>query len=282
MLSKVRFYLIDAFNRQRIGIALIKGQTAMQSREIDLRRPSTWEFSGFSQNGEDGILEVLRKRLLNSNRIFIEIGSGDGIQNNSTWLVIVERYDGLMIDGNRRFVEQTNRVVTGYSLGVQCRHQFLTVHNIDEIDYFILNNAPDVFSLDIDGNDFHIASHLFSRGFRPKIVVVEYNSALGPERSLSIEYQENFDLSRAHPSQLYYGVSLTGWKNFFEKQGYKFITVERNGVNAFFVDPSCFTDEFLAGIVSTEFLENKYQCLKFRNSHSEQFDLISKQRFVSI
>ena len=54
----------------------------MLARRIDLTRPATWEFSGFSQNGEDGILDVLRHQLTRSNRYFIEIGAADGIENN--------------------------------------------------------------------------------------------------------------------------------------------------------------------------------------------------------
>ena len=60
MLSRTIDYLIDYKDRQRIAIALAKGGTSKLSREIDLRDPLTWEFSGFSQNGEDGIIDVLR------------------------------------------------------------------------------------------------------------------------------------------------------------------------------------------------------------------------------
>ena len=80
-------YLLDTRDRQRINIALSKGGAMMHARNIDLTQPATWEFSGFSQNGEDGILDVLRKNLLESNRYFIEIGAADGIENNSAWLL---------------------------------------------------------------------------------------------------------------------------------------------------------------------------------------------------
>ena len=84
-------------NRQRIIIALSKGAAMMNARNIDLTQPETWEFSGFSQNGEDGILDVLRKQLLQSNRYFIEIGAADGIENNSGWLVMAEKYNGIRL-----------------------------------------------------------------------------------------------------------------------------------------------------------------------------------------
>ena len=96
MIRKLINYLYDLRNRQRIIIALSKGEIMMNARNINLTQPATWEFSGFSQNGEDGILDVLRKQLSSSNRYFIEIGSSDGIENNSAWLVVVEKYNGIM------------------------------------------------------------------------------------------------------------------------------------------------------------------------------------------
>ena len=95
-------FLLDLRDRQRVVIALSKGAAMMQARQIDPSAPGTWEFSGFSQNGEDGILDVLRRRLTSSNRYFIEIGCSDGIENNSAWLVVAEKFAGIMIDGSAR------------------------------------------------------------------------------------------------------------------------------------------------------------------------------------
>jgi len=282
MLKKVSNYLLDIKDRQRICISLIKGAAMMQARDIDLSLPSTWEFSGFSQNGEDGILDVLRKRLSSDNRYFIEIGTSDGIENNSAWLVIAEKYNGIMIEGNPRMVERANRTVVGYSIGVECHNIFVTRKNIQELKSMAIHQDPDVFSLDIDGNDYYIAQTILDSGFRPKIFVVEYNSVYGPERSLTVEYRDDFDFLLAHPTQLYYGVSIVGWRKFFESHGYHFVTVERNGVNAFFVDPTFFDSSFLNGIGGLEFAENRFQYSKFRMSSEKQFTLIANQKFVSI
>ncbi len=73
MFNWVLGQVIAAKDRQRIAIALGKGGAMMHARSIDLRNPASWEFSGFSQNGEDGILDVLRKQLKSSNRYFAEL-----------------------------------------------------------------------------------------------------------------------------------------------------------------------------------------------------------------
>ena len=282
MFRNIRNYLIDAMNRQRIGIALSKGAAMMHARIVDLTQPATWEFSGFSQNGEDGILDVLRKQLSSSNRYFIEIGSSDGIENNSAWLVVAEKYNGIMIEGNPELVERANRVVVGYSIGAECRNIFVTREKVQELKDMAFHHDPDVFSLDIDGNDYYIAQAILDGGFRPKIFVVEYNSVYGQDQSITVEYRDDFEFMSAHPTQLYYGVSIVGWRKFFESRGYRFVTVDRNGVNAFFVDPAFFDSAFLGGIEPLEFAENRYQYRKFRMSSEKQFALISDQKYVSI
>lgn len=282
MITKLLNYLLDLRIRQKIIIGLSKGAAMMAARNIDLTRPATWEFSGFSQNGEDGILDVLRKQLSDSNRYFIEIGSADGIENNSAWLVVAEKYDGLMIDGNIKLVASANRIVVPYSIGAESKSIFVTRENVNDLKKLAFHLDPDVFSLDIDGNDFYIAEALVNGGFRPKIFVVEYNSAYGPVRNATVEYRDDFVFSTAHPTQLYYGVSIMGWRKFFEQHGYQFVTVDRNGVNAFFVDPRYYKVSFLAGIQGLAFAENKYQLRKFRVSHDKQFQLISELSFCVI
>jgi hypothetical protein len=280
MIRKLINYLLDLRDRQRIIIALSKGGAMMNARNIDLTQPATWEFSGFSQNGEDGILDVLRKKLLSSNRYFIEIGAADGIENNTGWLLIAEKYNGMLFEGSERLVERAKRTVIGYSIGAECHNMFVTKESIRDMKEMAIHHDPDIFSLDIDGNDYHIAQAVLDAGFRPKIFVVEYNSVYGPERSMTIEYQPTFVFTKAHPTHLYYGVSISGWRKFFEQHGYRFVAVDRNGVNGFFVDPQFFDESFLDNLCGLEFAENQYK--KFRMSSEEQFKLIADQRFIPI
>lgn len=282
MIKRFFNYLLDVRDRQRINIALSKGGAMMHARNIDLTQPATWEFSGFSLNGEDGILDVLRKQLLSSNRYFIEVGTSDGIENNSAWLVVAEKYNGIMIEGNPMLVERARRMIEGYSIGVECKNMFVTLKNVTHLKQMAFHSDPDIFSLDIDGNDYYIAQAILDGGFRPKIFVVEYNSVYGTEQSMTIKYQEDFVYTKAHPTHLYYGVSIAGWRKFFESQGYRFVTVDRNGVDAFFVDPDCFDANFLTGVNSLEFAENIVQYKRFRMPNEKQFALIADQEFVAI
>ncbi|MEP7361502.1 MAG: hypothetical protein ABI744_07980, partial [Chloroflexota bacterium] len=119
-------------------------------------------------------------------------------------------------------------------------------------------------------------------GFRPRIIAVEYNAVFGVERRLTIDYQPDFVLADADPHRLRYGVSIAGWRAFMDSQGYRFVTVERCGVNAFFVDPTCFEPAFLDGIRGLGFAENRYQQWKFGMPSEDQFALVSGQPFLEI
>ena len=282
MIGRLLNYLLDVRDLLRINIALSKGAAMMHARSIDLKYPATWEFSGFSQNGEDGILDVLRKQLLGSNRYVVEIGAADGIENNSGWLLVAEKYNGLLIEGCAKLVERARRTVVRYSIGAECQNMFVTRESVAEIYALAFHHDPDVFSLDIDGNDYYIAEALLTSGFRPKIFVVEYNSVFGPERSITIEYKSDFVFTQEHPTHLYYGVSITAWRKLFDRYDYRFVTVDRNGVNGFFVDPQCFDAMFLDNVCGLEFAENRYQYTKFRKSWERQFELISGQVFVTV
>lgn len=282
MISALKNYLLNYRDRQRITIALSKGAAMMQARRIDLTRPGTWEFSGFSQNGEDGILDVLRSQLRKANRYFIEIGSSDGIECNCAWLVVAEQYRGIMVEGNPRLAERAQQMITGFSVGAECYNMFLKRETVQTLRSKAFHLDPDIFSLDIDGNDYYIAEAIFEAGFRPKIFVVEYNSVFGPQRSITVEYRDDFDFAKAHPTQLYYGVSIRAWRDFFERRGYRFITVDQKGVNSFFVDPVCFDTRFLKNVRGLEFAENQFQFKKVRIPSEEQFRLIADQHFVSI
>lgn len=276
------YYLLDFLAWQRLNAAIAKGGAMMQARRIDISDPATWEFSGFSQNGEDGVLDVLRQQLRTSNRSFVEIGAADGIENNSSWLAVMEKYNGLMIEGNSWLAGRANRIVIPLSIGAECINMFVDKNNIADLKRSMLHPDPDVFSLDIDGNDYYIAESVFAANIRPKIFVVEYNSVFGPERSLTIEYQEDFKFTKHDSTQLYYGVSLRAWKKFFEQRDYEFITVERNGVNAFFVDRNQFDDGFLSNVHGLDFTENRYQRRKFGMPDEHQFKLIETRQFVEV
>ena len=161
--------------------------------------------------------------------------------NNTAWLAIARKWPGVMVDADASAVDRARATLGWFNQMVTVIDLLVEEHNAASVLLPLLSTRPDVFSLDVDSVDYFVARALFERGLRPRICVVEYNSAYGPERRCTIKPAR----VASTPEPLYYGVSIAGWRNFFASHDYHFVGVERTGVNAFFVDPSSFDRDFL-------------------------------------
>jgi hypothetical protein len=267
---------------QSINMSLARGAATSALRAIDFTDPGSWEFSGFSQNGEDGIIDVLTRRIARPNRYFVEIGASDGLENNTSWLAVARRYNGLWIEGDPESFEWGRYLFTPLNYGLEILQMFATRESAGQVRKTALHADPDVFSLDIDGNDYYLACAMLASGFRPKVFVVEYNSAFGPEKSVTIPYRKDFHFAKGYGNNLYYGCSLAGWKNLFTQNGYTFVTVDFNGVNAFFVDPATFEDGFVGSIMPRDFAENFSLAREYKMDWRGQFHLIRDRELFEI
>ena len=281
-MKKIKIILRFFFFLKEINIGFSRGSISAISRNIKESNPLTWEFSAFSQNGEDGILDYLVNRLKDSDKRFIEIGTSNGLANNSAYFALVKKFNGIMIEGNKLHSKFTSIIYNIFNKGVVSFNSFVTNENINDLLKISPSMTPDIFALDIDGNDYHLTSTILSNGFRPKIFLVEYNSNFGPELSVTIPYTSNFDYSLAHKTRLYYGVSISAWRNLFDKFGYKFLTVESNGINAFFILPEAFPCDFLDGIESVMFLDNKIESQLFNMGWEQRYKLISDMPLMEV
>ncbi|MDA1093226.1 MAG: hypothetical protein O3A25_08150 [Acidobacteria bacterium] len=188
----------------------------------------------WSQNEEDGITLALFDQAGVTNRRFVEIGSGLS-GGNSACLAAELGWTGLMVDGDPVHMTQVRRRFPG----VTATAAWVTRENINElITDAGFTGEVDFFSLDLDGNDYWVWEAMTACS--PRVVVIEYNSAFGGERAVTIPYDPTFN--RRDHRFCYYGASLAALAKVSEKKGYRLVTTEPNGVNAFFlrndVEPS--------------------------------------------
>ena len=273
------YYSKEIYHNLLLNNAISRCAIAATTRQINPLLPGTWEFSGFSQNGEDGIIDYLLTGLKQSNKSFIEIGSGNGLENNTAYLAHIKKFIEIQVEGDKLAHEHALIIKPWL---IESLNVFVNETTLAEIYEKAVYKDPDLFSLDIDGMDYYIMKMLFEKGLRPKIIVVEYNSAYGPERSATIPYNPVFNMFDDAYPYLYYGVSIMGWKNLFDQYGYHFVTVETNGVNAFFVNRNEFKNDFLDNVQPLEFKENIHQMRLFRRDHEGQFEMINTLQFETI
>src|SRR5271165_3769335 len=68
-------------------------------RYSDQRTLSRASAQVYSQNGEDGIIAEIFRRIGTNDRFFVEVGIGDGLQNNSRFL-LETGWRGVWIDSD--------------------------------------------------------------------------------------------------------------------------------------------------------------------------------------
>ena len=97
----------------------------------------------------------------------------------------------------------------------------------------------DLLSLDMDGVDYWIWRAL--RAVAPRVVVVEYNDIIGPERALTVPYSDAFsarDIPHTPGSPAFVGASLPAFVKLARTKGYRLVGCNRYGYNAFFIRDS--------------------------------------------
>ena len=192
------------------------------------------EFQIFSQWGEDGIIQFLLKNVHISNRTFVEFGVENYQEANTRWLVEGHNWSGLIIEGNKNMVEEikADPIYWKYNLKAVC--SFISAENINQL--IKSNGFSDqigLLSIDIDGVDYWVWRAITC--IRPSLVVVEYNSLFGPQKSVTVPYDPNFMRQKAHFSWSYYGASLSALVGLGKTKGYAFVGSNSAGNNAFFV-----------------------------------------------
>jgi hypothetical protein len=92
----------------------------------------------------------------------------------------------------------------------------------------------DVFSLDMDGNDYWIWQAI--KVIKPRLLVCETHNIIPSDLSLTIEYQPDFNcFSKAGHEQDYRSASLLAMVKLCREKGYRLIGAHRHGFNALFL-----------------------------------------------
>lgn len=245
------------------------------------------EFSVYSQNGEDGIIDFLLHYVDLSvyPRAFVEFGVENYTESNTRFLLKSRNFQGLVIDGSQEHIDYIKRdeIYWRYDLHAQCA--FITKDNINAIikewlDSRDLDNVA-LLSIDIDGNDYYVWEHLTC--ISPAIVVIEYNALFGSTQSVSIPYKEDFMRFEAHHSGLYFGASIKALIDLGKRKGYVFVGADSSGTNLFFLKQECAKNIQSLKIYPLEEYCRRHHARQSRDingkldftSHTKRYDLIA-------
>jgi hypothetical protein len=202
------------------------------AREALTRNPLlAYGMKVYSQNDEDGLIEEALKRCgLTSAGTFVELGVGDGTENN-TLNLLLKGWRGAWLGGESIKVPADGQPLRFRQCwidrdnAVDLVRQELAAIGVDQAD---------LVSLDLDGNDYHVTEALLRSGLRPALWVAEYNARFSP----SVQWVMPYDPAHRWQGTDYYGASLAALNELFTSFGYRLVCCNANGVNALFVGPS--------------------------------------------
>jgi hypothetical protein len=201
-------------------------------------------FKVFSQSDEDGILLYIFSIIGTRTKASVEVCAGSGLECNTANLIINHGWNALLVDGNaslvRRGIDFYRRNPHTYVYPPRFVASWVTRENVNEI---ISTNGfkgeIDLLSIDMDGIDYWIWEAI--QVIDPRVVVVEYQDIIGPEKALTVPYDANFKAS-SYPTTLgmpnFCGASLPAFVKLAAAKGYRLVGCNRYGYNAFFIKKS--------------------------------------------
>jgi hypothetical protein len=225
-------------------------------RYADEKRLLKFGYRVYSQSDEDGILHEIFRRIGVASRTFIEIGCGDGLENNSLFLLL-QGWRGFWIEASTRRIAAAKKSAARFVKqgALRIEQHFLTAKNTEAIVSGVAPAAQiDLLSVDIDGNDYYILQEIHSLSAR--VVVVEYNAKFPPDVRWVMEYNETHRWDGSD----YFGASLKALEILLTSKGYSLVACNLLGCNAFFVRNDLVSDPPFCSPFTAE---NHYQPARY-------------------
>lgn len=167
----------------------------------------------FSQNGEDGIVEELLRRLDISSGYVCEFGAWDGVYLSNTFNLIQKGFKGVFIEGDKDKFQDLLKTCKNYPNIIPI-NAYVDYEGENTLDNLLQKtDIPvdfELLSIDIDSFDYHVWRSL--KLYRPKIVIIEINSGISTNNEEHI-----------HTPDKYQGTAFRPTFNLGIEKGYKFV-----------------------------------------------------------
>jgi ABC-type polysaccharide/polyol phosphate transport system ATPase subunit len=191
----------------------------------------------FSQNGADGMIEELFRRIGSPSKFFVELSGEAANGYNGARLALEESWRGIFI--NPACVPSVRMVRDlQFPERVRCLDSDITAASIEEV--LAREQTPaefDLLSIVLAGNDYWVWSAL--RRWKARVVVIQYNASQGPTKRWVMK--EN--AGHRWNGTSYYGASLASLTALGKEKGYALVATDSVGDLAFFVREDLMVDD---------------------------------------
>ena len=246
--------------------AILRREYDRIKRETSKRtpgNPALFGYKVYSQFDEDGIIAYIFSKIGTGDRVFVEIGCSDGLENN-THSLLLQGWRGAWIDadaGKIRFI--LKHLPTSPRLVV--KQEFVSVTNASKIVSDALAKlgalSIDFLSVDIDGDDLNVLSSILEH-IEPRLICAEYNAKFPPPMKVEVLVKTN----EFWQGDDYQGASLHSLTEALRKFDYHLVACGLSGVNAFFIR-SCDLTHFQIFPEDQLFQPARYYLRRFASGH---------------
>lgn len=183
-----------------------------------------------SEHGEDGVIKRIFEIIGTESRSCVDLGALNGVHGSNVWqLIKKEGWNGVLIEADQTYFEKLQQEFSGMS-GVECMNAFVSFEGSQSLDNLLATTALpthfDLFSLDVDGNEYHLWNSL--QQYRPRVMVVEFNPTIPND----VTFIQPRDM------KVFQGSSLRAFVELGKRKGYELVAA--NETNAFFVERDLF------------------------------------------
>jgi hypothetical protein len=269
--KKYIYKIANAVNKRKIES--IEKNLILQGTllcELNKQKQSTnindYEFSVFSQWGDDGIIQYLTQNIHIENKTFIEFGVEDFFESNLRFLMQKDNWRGFVIDGSKDNISRLRNSHFFWKHDLQAIQAFIDCDNIESLlSQSGFEENLGILSIDIDGNDWHIYNSIHQ--FKPSILIIEYNSVFGPDRAITIPYDAEFRRTDSSFTNLFWGTSLRAITDLAESRDYGLVGCNLAGNNAFFVRRDLLNHKIKEVTVEEAFVSSHFRESRDKNGN---------------
>ena len=205
-------------------------------------------FSNYSEFEEDGILLFIFALIGEESRRVVEICAGNGMECMAANQIINHGWEGFLFDGDPRNAE-VGRAFFANTKGAKLMDPrftsaWITAENVDDLltEAGVVGEV-DLFSLDIDGNDYWVWRAI--EAIRPRVCVFETSDCIPTAEALTVPYDPDFNArDKPFPQTAFRGASLAAMTKLSRERGYRLIGAHRHGFNVFFMRDDVGRDYF--------------------------------------
>lgn len=186
--------------------------------------------------GEDGVLKKIFETIGTTKAPYcVEFGELRSLGTTTRYFRINFRSDAFYFSGSLDFksrvlnildvfkVIRTQRNLKYFTfLLSQPKNRFIRLENCLELLSPLRKREVDLLVADIDSYDFELVTKIIELVTKPRVLIVEYNPSLPPDRVLF--WRENMSRSLSTNPRMY-GASYGAWINLLELQNYRLVHI---------------------------------------------------------